>query len=59
MSEKKISKCEEKKGGGISVEFRVFEKKELKGKYREKIKVFFGSVVCVLHTLGRHVVKHG
>jgi len=62
----KKSKCPKKnfqsvkKGGekNISVKFRVFGKK-MKGKYREKIKVFFGSVVCALHTLGRHVVKHG
>ncbi len=43
MSEEKFSKCKEGVEK-ISVEFRVFEKKELKGKCRrEKIKVFFGE----------------
>ncbi len=40
--EKKFSKCEEEKKC-LSVEFRVFEKKELGGKFqRKKIKVFLG-----------------
>ena len=52
MSEEKFSKCEEKnKGGGISVEFRVFgKKKELKGKCRKKNQsVFRVRGLCLTH----------
>ena len=42
MSEEKFSKCGEEKKC-LSVEFRVFEEKELGGKFqRKKIKVFLG-----------------
>ncbi len=41
--EKKISKCEEGKKN-VSVEFRVFGKKEIERKVpRKKIKVFWGG----------------
>ena len=45
MSEEKFSKCEEGKKKNVSVEFRVFGKKELKEKFREekKIKVIWGG----------------
>ena len=62
----KKSKCPKKnfqsvkKGGEKKYKCEISGvRKKMKGKYREKIKVFFGSVVCALHTLGRHVVKHG
>jgi hypothetical protein len=72
VSEEKFSKCgegvKEEKKKITSVDFRVFEKKkELEGKFERKkmmkvlffFKVFFGVGICALHTLGRHVVKHG
>ncbi len=38
MSEEEFSKCEEGEKKNVSVEFRVFEKKELEGKFRRKEK---------------------
>ncbi len=45
MSEEKFSKCEGGKKKNVSLEFRVFGKKELKEKFREgkKIKVIWGG----------------
>jgi len=57
VSEEKFSECEEGEKC-LSIEFRVFEKKEVKEKVRREdfwVEILLSS--CSL--VGRHVVKHG